>query len=70
MNEEKVMCYVAADPLKPGTAWAATLDLQDRKGDIAEEVASWIREGANVMRVDVDTARAMLTKWERPSKPA
>lgn len=62
------MAYVAADPLQPGAAWACIVDEPRYAKDAAKEVARWIRQGANVMRVDVDTARAMLMKWERPGK--
>jgi len=65
---DKQMCYVAADPQQPGAAWAAMADLPEYKKDTAKEIASWVRSGATVMHVDVETARAMLSKWVRPSK--
>lgn len=67
MNEED-MCYVAADPDQPGAAWAAAVDEPRFAKDNAKEIASWIRKGANVMRVSTQTARDMLAKWERPDK--
>jgi hypothetical protein len=67
MND-KAMCYVAADPQQPGAAWAGMADLPEYKKDTAKEIANWVRSGANIMYVDVETARAMLSKWVRPSK--
>lgn len=67
MNEER-MCYVAADPEQPGAAWAAAVDDPKYAKDNAKEVATWIKKGANVMRVTTQTARDMLAKWERPEK--
>jgi len=66
--EEERMCYVAADPTQPGAAWAATVDDPQHAKDTAKEVAKWIKDGANVMRVPVQQARDMLCKWERPAK--
>ena len=62
------MAYVAADPKQPGAAWACTVDDPKYAKDTAKTIAGWVRKGANVMRVDLDTARAMLIKWERPAK--
>ena len=31
----------------------------------AKEVSSWIKDGAQIMRVDVETARDMMLKWIR-----
>lgn len=71
MSAEQVMCYVAADPAQPGTAWAATVDdpSSERKKDNAKEIAQWLLDGANVMRVDVETARQMLISWVRKDSP-
>lgn len=66
--DDSAFCYVAADPEQPGAAWAATVDRPEYAKDTAKTVSKWIAKGANVMRVDVDTARAMLCKWERPAK--
>mgnify|MGYP005607156139 FL=1 len=69
-----VMVYVAADPAQPGAAWAAFVDDPSHskavKDDMATEIASWVRKGANVMRVTTHQAREMMQKWERPKKPA
>lgn len=71
---EQVMVYVAADPAQPGAAWAAFVDDPkygaDMKKDLAKEIASWVRKGAQVQRVSVEQARQMLTKWLRPEKKA
>lgn len=65
---DDAMCYVAEDPTQPGAAWAAVVDDPGRAKDTAKDVASWIREGATVKHVPVETAREMLCKWERPAK--
>ena len=62
------MCYVAADPEQPGSAWAATADNPQYAKHTAKTIAGWVREGANVMRVPTETARGMLKKWVRPVK--
>lgn len=67
MADEK-MCYVAADPEQPGAAWAAAVDDPKYAKDNAKEIAGWIKQGANVLRVPVQEARDMLCKWERPAK--
>ena len=67
MKDER-MCYVAADPEQLGAAWAATVD-DPKYADInSKQIANWIKNGANVMRVPIQTARDMLAKWERPEK--
>jgi hypothetical protein len=63
------MCYVAEDPNQPGAAWGATVIRPEYAKDNAKVVADWIRRGANVMQVDVETGREMLLKWVRPEKP-
>jgi hypothetical protein len=72
MTDKTVMVYVAADPAQPGAAWAAYVDDPTHsasvKTDMAKEVASWVRNGANVQRVTTDQARAMLQAWVRPEK--
>jgi hypothetical protein len=70
MNSEnkKSMVYVAADPKQPGAAWAIVVDDGKYTKDVAKTVADWVRRGANVMRVDLETGRDMLTKWVRPEK--
>lgn len=70
MSSEPQMCYVAADPAQPGAAWAAAVDRPEFAKETAKDIAKWVKKGANVMRVDVETARSMLTKWERPKKSA
>lgn len=65
MSEQK-MCYVAADPTQPGSAWAAIVDLPHLKKDLAKEVSAWIKQGAEVKRVTADEAREMLLKWTHP----
>ena len=67
MNAEP-MAYVAADPEQPGAAWACCVDDPHRTKDTAKELANWVRRGAQIMRVDIATARAMMAKWERPEK--
>jgi len=72
MMSSEVMVYVAADPTQPGAAWAAFVDDpkygQSIKKDLAKEIASWVRAGAEVQRVSVQQARDMMAKWERPQK--
>ena len=60
------MCYVAADPTQPGTAWAVCVDIPGSEKDTAKTVAGYMRKGANVIRVDLDTAKAMLARWAQP----
>lgn len=68
MSDEKAMVYVAADPAQPGAAWAIVVDDGKYPKDVAKSIAGWVRKGANVMRVDIDTGREMLLRWERPAK--
>lgn len=68
MSNTDEMAYVAADPKQPGAAWACMVDDPTYKKDTAKELASWIRKGANVMRVTIPEAREMVMKWERPKK--
>lgn len=71
---EQAMVYVAADPAQPGAAWAAFVDDPEHgasiKKDMAKEIASWVRKGAQVQRVPVQQARDMLAAWVRPEKKA
>lgn len=67
---DKEMVYVAADPAQPGAAWAIVVDDPKYPKDTAKSIAAWVRKGANVMRVDIDTGREMLLKWVRPKKVA
>lgn len=71
---EQAMVYVAADPAQPGAAWAAFVDDPEHgasiKKDMAKEIASWVRKGAQVQRVEVQQARDMLAAWVRPEKKA
>lgn len=60
------MVYVAADPDQPGAAYAICVDKPEFAKDNAKCIAKWIRDGANVLRVDRATGIAMLDKWERP----
>lgn len=60
------MCYVAADPKQPGSAWAACVDNPKYAKENAEEIASWLKDGANIERVPVVQAREMLAKWVDP----
>lgn len=72
-TDTEPMVYVAADPNQPGAAWAAFVDdpkHPELKRDIAKEIAQWVRQGADVQRVSVATAREMLSKWVRPEKKA
>lgn len=66
MDEGK-MVYVAADPTQPGAAWAACVDNPRWANETAKDVASWVRNGATVMRVTPEVAREMnltpLTVW-------
>ena len=62
------MAYVAADPDQPGAAWACCVDEPKHAKDTAKALVEWVRNGANIMRVDIDTARGMMMKWERPEK--
>ena len=61
-------CYVAADPKQPGAAWACVVDDPRWAKDTSKTVASYIKEGATVMRVSLDEGSAMLNKWVRPEK--
>lgn len=67
MDEGK-MVYVAADPTQPGAAWAACVDNPRWANETAKDVASWVRNGATVMRVTPEVAREMMMKWVRPEK--
>lgn len=71
---KEAMVYVAADPAQPGAAWAAFVDDLEHgpavKKEMAKEIASWVRKGAEVQRVSVQQAREMLTAWKRPEKQA
>lgn len=66
----ETMVYVAADPAQPGAAWAICVDDPKYQKNTAKAISEWIRKGANVMRVDVETGRTMLMKWVRPGKKA
>jgi hypothetical protein len=68
MSNEKTMVYVAADPAQPGAAWAIVIDDGKHQKDLSKSIAGWIQKGANVMRVDIDTGREMISKWKRPAK--
>ena len=68
MTTDTQFAYVAADPDQPGAAWACCVDKPEYKRNTAKSIAEWARKGAHVMRVDVDTAREMMMKWERPAK--
>lgn len=65
--DEQTMCYVAADPSQPGAAWAVCVDVPGSERDTAKTIAGYLRDGANIMRVDYDTAKAMLARWVRPA---
>lgn len=67
---DRTMVYVAADPKQPGAAWAVCVDNPEHQKDTARNISQWVREGANVQRVDLETGRAMLMKWVRPGKLA
>ena len=68
MSEATAMVYVAADPKQPGAAWAICVDRPEFAKDTAKTIAGWVREGANVQRVDLEAGKAMLLKWVRPAK--
>ena len=68
LSDDEQMCYVAADPAQPGSAWGAAVDLPDCKADTQKFVRDWIKQGANVERVSVTRAREMLRAWVRPEK--
>jgi len=59
------MCYVAVDPEQHDAAWAICEDDPKRKKDVAKDVARWIEEGSNVMRVRSNVAIVMFEKWVR-----
>lgn len=65
---EQTMCYVAADPNQPGAAWAICVDNPSHMNDTAKEIGKWARQGAKVMRVDLEVGKEMLMKWERPER--
>ena len=67
-REGETMCYVAADPNQPGAAWAVCVDEPRFAKETANDIAGWVRKGANVMRVKREVAREMLEKWVRPEK--
>ena len=66
MSDE--MCYVAADPEQPGAAYAACVDDPRFAKYTARDISTWVKNGANVVRVSCDDAREMLKKWVRPAK--
>ena len=68
LSDDEQMCYVAADPLQPGAAWGAAVDLPDCKKDTQKFVRDWMKQGANIERVSVTKAREMLSAWVRPEK--
>lgn len=57
------MFYVAVDPSQPGAAWAVCGDKPEYAELTLENICSWVRKGATVMRVDAITANEMLDKW-------
>lgn len=63
---DKEMCYVAADPEQPGAAWALCVDDPRFDAQTTRNVASWVKAGAHIRRVDIDTGMSMLRKWKRP----
>lgn len=65
---DETMVYVATDPNQPGAAWACTVDRAEYAKDTAKTLSDWVRRGAKVERVHIDTARTMLAKWVRPKK--
>lgn len=68
MSDQDVMVYVAADPSQPGAAWGIVVDDGKTPKDVARTVSGWVKDGANVLRVDIDAGREMLLKWKRPKK--
>ena len=64
------MAYVAEDPKQPGAAWAITMIDPKWAKDTAETLAQWVKDGAIIKHVDLETGKAMLMKWVRPSKTA
>lgn len=68
MSDQIDMVYVAADPDQPGAGWGIVVDDGKYPHDLARTLAGWIEEGANIVRVDIETGREMLMKWVRPSK--
>ena len=61
-------CYVAADPKQPGAAWAICIDKPEWAKETAKTVSGYIKQGAQVLRVDRLTGVDMLNKWVRPTK--
>ena len=64
------MAYVAADPEQPGAAWACCLDRPEHAKDTAEALSDWVLRGANIMRVDINTAREMMLRWDEKKPTA
>ena len=66
MEDQTCWCYVAADPLQPGAAWAICVDKPKFAKDTAKTVAGYIKEGATALRVTREVGLEMLGKWVRP----
>lgn len=65
MTEETIMCYVAADPEHPGTAWAIAVDAPEYKKYTAREIARWVKEGAEVKRLPYQEGLRWVQKWDQ-----
>lgn len=59
------MFYVAIDPAQPDAAFAACVDEPRFAKYTAKDVASWIKKGAEIRRVDAQTARPLMDNWKR-----
>ena len=59
--------YLGVKPCGCAVAWVAA---ENRPGDIAREVAHWIRDGYDVQRVTTDEARRRLRMCIHVSRPA
>lgn len=62
------MTFVAEDPSQPGAAWAICADDPRTAKNPPKCIAEWIRLGAIVRRVPIDTGIEMFKKWVRPEE--
>lgn len=58
MSEE--MCYVGVEPC--GCRVAVIVDQPHNKTKVAKEIASWIKDGLTVERVNVSDARRLVRR--------
>lgn len=66
MERKDCMFWVAADPLQPGSAFAACADDPQYAAETAESLQDWRARGATPERVDSETMVKMLAAWKHP----